>query len=104
MRALASLLAVRVRPPPRSLPPLRLRARPAGRGGNSWTSPEGCLMFSYTARLKEGTPRPLSTTAVLLPPRPGGAVKKAAPAAGSAAAATAGMLLRAALMMLADGG
>ena len=26
-----------------------------GRGGNSWTSPAGCLMFSFLTKVKEGT-------------------------------------------------
>jgi len=30
----------------------------AGRGGNSWTSPEGCLMFSFITRYESCTEKP----------------------------------------------
>jgi len=37
-----------------------------GRGGNVWTSPVGCLMFSFTCQVKDGTTLPLLQYVVAL--------------------------------------
>lgn len=37
-----------------------------GRGGNVWTSPDGCLMFSFTCQVKDGTTLPFLQYVVAL--------------------------------------